>query len=222
MKSSGVNARSPIIALAAAAFVALAAPSVNAQPPGAATTPALGKLPDATIAQFKANPQSLLTTYASAGLPLSTQVRGLVLTDASLVATLIDLARNANDSQKGAIGAGLAEAARILAASDPAEAAQIRQAVAASGLAPLVTAFMSLADGAIEAASDGGGAAGSGGPVGGVGGVAGGNGGGSPGGFSFGQANGASPFGSIGGLGAPGGGLTSSTSQSVSPSKSSI
>src|SRR5438552_1113848 len=39
------------------------------------------KLSDAAIAQFKANPQSLLSTYASAGLPLSTQVRSLLLTD---------------------------------------------------------------------------------------------------------------------------------------------
>jgi hypothetical protein len=183
MKVNGANAFSLTLALAATAFVAFAAPSVNAQPPGASTTPAFGRLPASAITQFKANPQSLLTTYASAGLPLSTQVRDLVLTDPSLADALIDLASGANDSQKGAIGAGLAEAARVLAATDPDQAKRIRQAVAASGLGPLVTAFMALADGAVEAASDGGGAAGSGGPAGGVGGVTGGTGGGSPGGF---------------------------------------
>jgi hypothetical protein len=221
MKPNGAKTLSVIAALCAGSFFALWAPHVSAQPPRVVTTPGFGRLPDAAIAQFKANPHSLLTTYASAGLPLSTQARDLVLTDPKLVDALIDLARSANDAQKGAIGAGLAEAARVLSASDPAEAARIRQAVAGSGLAPLITAFTALADSTIFAATDGG-AAGSGGPIGGVGGAAGASGGGSPGGFSFGQTNGASPFGSIGGGGAPGGGLTSSTSQSVSPSKSSI
>ena len=223
MKLNGDTTRSLIAALSVGAFLTACAPSARAQSPGAASAPAVGRLSDTAIAQFKANPQSLLTTYASAGLPLSTEVRGLILTDPTLVDALIDLAGGANDAQKGAIGAGLAEAARILGAGDPAEAARIRKAVAGSGLAPLITAFMALADSPVFAATEGGGAsAGSGGPVGGVGVAAGAGGGGSSGGFSFGQANGASPFGSIGGAGAPGGGLTSSTSQSVSPSKSSI
>ena len=88
--------------------------------------PSFTKLPDSAIAQFKANPQGLLTTYASAGLPLSTEVRSLVLTDPSLVEALITVAKGANDAQKAAIGAGLAEAARILAATDPQLAAQIQ------------------------------------------------------------------------------------------------
>lgn len=225
MKLSRTITFALVAALSAGAWTALTASDVDAQTAPAQTTLAakslgIAKLPGAVIAQFKSDPQSLLTTYASAGLPLSTQVRGLVLTDPSLVATLIDLAAKANDSQKGAIGAGLAEAARILAAANPALAAQIRQAVAQSGLEPLVTAFMALANGATFADTGGGGAAGSGGPIGGIGIFTGSNTGSSTGAYSFGQANGASPFGAISGMG--GGGSTAATSQSTSPSKSAI
>jgi hypothetical protein len=176
-------------------------------------------LPDSTIAQFKANPQGLLTTYASAGLPLSTQVRNLVLTDPSLVDTLINVAKSANDAQKAAIGAGLAEAARILAATNPQLAAQIQLAVAQSGLGPLITAFIAGSNATETAAVGGGegGGAGTGGPTSGVGNSGGSNTGSNPGGVSFGATNGASAFGTI--SGAPGGGLTG---QPTSPSRSSI
>ena len=114
-------------------------------------------LPDSAIAQFKANPQGLLTTYASAGLPLSTEVRSLVLTDPSLVDALITVAKSANDAQKAAIGAGLAEAARIIVATDPKLAAQIQVAVAQSGLQPLITAYIAGSNATVTAATGGGG-----------------------------------------------------------------
>ena len=104
--------------------------------------PAFTKLPNSVIAQFKADPQGLLTTYASAGLPLSARARSLVLTDPSLVDVLIDVSKTANDAQKAAIGAGMAEAARILAAIDPQLAARIQLAVAQSGSESLITAFI--------------------------------------------------------------------------------
>ena len=105
--------RPAIAALSAFALLVIAFGPVSAQPTGdAAHTPSFAKLSDSAIAQFKANPQALLTIYASAGLPLSTEVRSLVLTDPGLVDALITLAKGANDSQKAAIGAGLAEAAR--------------------------------------------------------------------------------------------------------------
>jgi hypothetical protein len=212
-----------------AVLSALALLVAGVVPVGAQTTsgpvhvPSFTKLPDSAIAQFKANPQGLLTTYASAGLPLSNEVRSLVLTDPSVVETLITVAKGANDAQKAGIGAGLAEAAHILAATNPQLAAQIQVAVAQSGLGPLVTAFIAGSNATVTAAVGGGGeggGAGSGGATGGVGASGGSNSGANAGGGSFGSTNSVSAFGSIGGAG--GGGFSSSTSQSTSPSRSSI
>jgi hypothetical protein len=217
----------PVMAAISVLALIMASPMiVSAQTAGgAAHVPSFTKLPDSAIAKFKADPQGLLTTYASAGLPLSTQVRGLVLTDPSLVATLIDVAKSANDAQKSAIGAGLAEAARILAATNPQLAAQIQLAVAQSGLGSMITAFIAGSNATETAAIGGGGGGGgegggggTGGPTGGLGSSGGSNGGSNPGGGSFGVGNGASSFGTIGGVGG-GGGLTN---PSVSSSRSSI
>ncbi len=226
-------------AIFALVFVSAGPLHVSAQTAGSANfVPSFAKLSDTAISQFKANPSTLLMTYASAGLPLSTQVRSLVLTDPTLVDTLIALAKCAdasqkadnaggspkcaNDAQKAAMGAGLAEAARILAATNPTLAAQIQTAVAQSGLQPLITAFIAGSNATVTAATGGGegGAAGGGGGTSGLGATSGSNSGSNPGSVSFGSANTASAFGSLGGT--SGGGLTSSTGQSTSPSKSSI
>jgi hypothetical protein len=221
--------RAVITAVSALALISAGPAPGGAQTAGGlARVPSFAKLPDATVAQFRADPHALLTTYASAGLPLSTRVRSLVLTDPSLVGLLIDLAKGANDAQKAAIGAGLAEAARILAALDPQLATQIQMAVGQSGSGPLIAAFIAGSNATQTAAIGGGeggegGGGGAGGPTGGVGNSGGSNGGSNPGGGSFGAVNEASPFGAPGpGGGPPGGGLTSSTGQSNSPSKSSI
>jgi hypothetical protein len=209
--------RPAIVALSALALLVAAFGPVSAQPTGdAAHTPSFAKLSDSAIAQFKADPQALLTIYASAGLPLSTEVRSLVLTDPSLVDALITVAKGANDAQKAAIGAGLAEAARIIVATDPKRAAQIQIAVAQSGLEPLITAYIAGSNATVTAATGGeggGGGGGGGGPTGGVGNFTGSNTGATTGG-SLGALNSASPFGSIGGT--TGGGSTVARTQSVS------
>ncbi|HEY1942347.1 MAG TPA: hypothetical protein VGH40_09515 [Roseiarcus sp.] len=180
------------------------------------------KLPNSEIEGFKANPRGLLTEYPSAGLPLSTRARNLFLSDPDLLATLVDLAKDATDPQRAAIGAGLAEAARMLAAVDPQKAAQIQAAIAQSGVDMLIAAFVAGAGGvrtaATGGAAGGAGGAGSGGQIGGVTTLSGSNVGSSSGGQSFGASNNASPSYSVG----AGGGLTYPTSQSTSPSKSSL
>jgi hypothetical protein len=210
-------------------MAALALFIVGGTPVGAQTTgdvvhvPSFAKLPDSAIAQFKANPQGLLATYASAGLPLSSEVRSLVLTDPSLVEVLITVAKRANDAQTAAIGAGLAEAARIIAAVNPQHATQIQVAVAQSALGTLITAYIAGSNATETAAVGGGGGGGDfggGGPIGGVGVPLGSNTGPKPGDGSFSTLNTTSQFGPI--SGPSGGGLTSSTGQSGSPSKSSI
>jgi hypothetical protein len=234
MSQMGSTKRTSILAMAALVAMALGSGNPSAQTvEGGNRVPSFTKLPDSAIAQFKANPQTLLTTYASAGLPLSTEVRSLVLTDPGVVDALIDVAKNGNDAQKAAMGAGLAEAARILAATNPQLAARIQLAVAKAGcdpsgpakpdcasLAPFVTAFIAGSNG-IRTAAIGGGAGGgggglgggSGGPAGGVGNSGGSNSGSNPGGFSFGTLNSGSGFGALGAGGGAGGGLiTPSTS----------
>ena len=182
--------------------------------------PVFAKLPDVVMAQFKANPQALLTTYASAGLPLSTEVRSLLLTDPGLIDTLIAVAQNGNDAQKAAIGSGLAQASRLLARGNPQIAATIQQKVAQSGLPQLITAYIAGSNG-IETAAVGGGGGGGGGFGGGTGGSTGGlgtsggsNSGSNPGGNSFGTINGFTGNSSFGTFT---GGASASTSGSVSP-----
>jgi hypothetical protein len=213
MGHKGSMKRPLMAAVSALALLVMGFAPLNAQPTGdAPRTPSFAKLSDAAIAQFKANPQGLLTTYASAGLPLSTEVRSLVLTDPSLVEALITVAKGANDAQKSAIGAGLAEAASIIVATDPKRAAQIQVAVAQSGLEQLITAYIAVSSPTVTAATGGGGGdagGGGGGPTGGVGNPAGSNTGANPAGSS-GALNTASAFGSIGGAG--GGGFAASAS----------
>ena len=119
--------------------------------------PQFAKLSPAAIAEFKANPLALLTTYASAGLPLTTEVRSLVLTDPSLIDDLITAAKSGSDAQKAAIGAGLAQASRILARSNPQTADDDPAEGRASGLLPLITAFIAGSNGVETAAVGGGG-----------------------------------------------------------------
>ncbi len=212
MASDG-SVRPRVIAAISVLALILAGPtSVSAQTAGGVNrVPSIAKLPNSVVAQFKANPQGLLATYPAGGLALSARARSLVLTDQSLVLVLIDVAKAGNDAQKAAIGAGMAEAARILAVVDPQLAAQIQLAIAQSGSEGLIAAFIAASNAPQTAAtvgvstnysaslnpSAGAGALSSGGPT---------------GGFT------AFSSGSLGN----GGGLTSSTSQSTSPSKSSL
>ncbi len=198
----------PLMAVIAALALIVAGPAnAGAQTAGdVAFVPVFPKLPDSMIAQFKANPKALLTTYAAAGLPLSTRVRSLVLTDPSVAAALVALASSADDAQIAAIGAGMAEAARVLAASAPQLVAQLQSLVAQSGSEALITAFIAASNGAPSPSIDAGPSGGA--PAG----------GGSAGGVPFGVSSGTSEFGFY----ASGGGLISSISQSTSPSRSSL
>ncbi|MBV8473041.1 MAG: hypothetical protein JO107_00860 [Hyphomicrobiales bacterium] len=214
-----------LLALLSGATIAAAQSAV---PPS--THPAdFAKLPDSLIAQFKSNPEGLLASFASGGLPLSNRVRGLALSDPAAVDALIALAKGANDVQRAALGAGLAEAARILAATSPELAGAIQQKVLQSGLAPLITAYMALSNtltasvgvggGGAGGGGAGGAGAGSGGPTGGVGSFGGSHSGGASSAGSFGSLNTASPFGGLSGsTSLSGGGVTTSATQSTSPS----
>jgi hypothetical protein len=207
------SARIPVLAAMSALALTLAGPeTASAQTAGGSNhVPAIAKLPNSAIAQFLANPQGLLATYASGGLALSARARSLVLTDPSLVNVLIEVAKNGNDAQQAAIGAGMAEAARILAVVDPQLAAQIQLAIAQSGSQSLIAAFVAASN-ATQTASTVGVSTNFSASLNPSTGASGASNGGPSGGFP------ASAFGSFG----SGGGLTFSTSQSTSPSKSSL
>ena len=131
--ASGRRLTATFVALAAMAALA---PSVAAQ---IASRPhALAKT---TIERYERDPQALLSDFSAGGLALASRVRAFVMSDPSATATLLALARTANDAQKAAIGAGLAEAAKALARIDPQAAEAIRRQVAQSGIDVLVTAF---------------------------------------------------------------------------------
>jgi hypothetical protein len=99
-------------------------------------------LAKATSDRYQNDPQALLSDFSAGGLALSSRVRALATADPSVAATLIGLARTANDAQKAALGAGLAEAVKALTKTDPKAADAIRQLVAQSGIDALVTAFI--------------------------------------------------------------------------------
>lgn len=125
-----------------ATFVALAAMAALAPPVTAQVASPPHALAKATIDRYENDPQALLNDFSAGGLALASRVRVFVMSDPKAATTLLALAGAANDAQKAAIGAGLAEAVKALARTDPQAAEAIRQQVAQSGIDALVTAFI--------------------------------------------------------------------------------
>lgn len=104
--------------------------------------PAMTPVSLTNVQAFLAAPESLLQKYPFGGISMATEVRNLVVSDGSTIDALVALAKTAGPSQKSAIGAGLAQAARALVATQPDLAAAIQQKVAESGDQQLTTAFV--------------------------------------------------------------------------------
>lgn len=191
MKTRTIAKVSGIVLLGAVAsgFVGLSAANAQTATPASGCFVSPAKLSDAEISAFLSSPQSLLTQFASGGLPLANQVRALAGSSADALAPIMALAANANPSQAAAIGAGLARAARACATANPEYAAQIQDAVAATGNRALETAFLAGGNDTQTAAL--GGLAGGGSPT-----AAGIGGGGTPGGGANGSADGTNSTGS--------------------------
>jgi hypothetical protein len=143
-----------------AAFV-LSAQFANAQLAGQGTT-----LSASDISAFQANPGQLLSQFRDGGPEMVKQVRDLVGSDKATLATIIALAKTANEDQRKAIGEGLAQIAKAYAKNDPASANQIQQAVANSGIPELAKAYAEAAGDTGTASTGGGGGGGGGGPSG--------------------------------------------------------
>jgi hypothetical protein len=122
-------------------------------------------LPPAAIADFLANPTQLLNQFPNGGPGLAKQIGDLVDSDKATLATLIAIAKTANEDQRKTMASALAQVAKAYAASgDPAFANQIQQAVANSGLPEFAKAYAEAA-GDTGTASTGGGGGGGGGPI---------------------------------------------------------
>jgi hypothetical protein len=146
--------------------VALVAASVgflSVSEPGWSAAYAPGQqLSQQTIAEFTANPSQLLSQFREGGGQMISRLRDLLASDPATLAPILSLLPNANSQQKSAMGAALAQAARLYQRADQAFAAQIQQAVANTQDQELIVAYAAAAgDQPIGA---GGGAGSAGGP----------------------------------------------------------
>ncbi|MCK1305159.1 MULTISPECIES: hypothetical protein [unclassified Bradyrhizobium] len=156
------------IALRMAAAAALAATISSAA--SAAVYPPQRQLPATVISEFKATPGTLLTQFP-AGAQLISRVRDLGASDPTTVPALIALLKDpaTTKDQIRAITAGLAQLARMAAASDQAFATEIQAAIAGTNNPDVIAAYQAATgDVAIAAAGGGagGGGSGAGGPTG--------------------------------------------------------
>jgi hypothetical protein len=150
-----MKTRSFVGCLVGAAFM-LSAQMAHAQQ-STALTPA-------EVAAFQANPVQLLNQFPNGGPDMIKQIVGLLGGDKGTLSTIIGLAKTADQDQRKAMAAALAQVAKANAASDPGFANQIQQAVASSGLPEFAKAYAEAA-GDTGTASTGGGGGGGGGPT---------------------------------------------------------
>lgn len=112
-------------------------------------------------AQTPQTPAQALGQYPSGGPDLVNQVQSLLNADKANLPAIIAFAKTATEDQRKAIAQGLAQVAKADAASDPAFATQIQQAVAASDLPELAKAYAEAAGDTGTASTGGGGGGGS-------------------------------------------------------------
>ena len=118
-----VDRTSHFIAVAMLAAFVMAAVGMSAANAQQSQTP--------TASAFLANPGQLLQQNPNGGSLLSNAVQQLALSDPSTFKALLGLLANANDAQKGAIGQGLAQAAKIEVLTNQTLAADWQQQIAA-------------------------------------------------------------------------------------------
>jgi hypothetical protein len=117
---------------------------------------------------FLANPTQILTPNQDGGPQLVSLIRTLAAADPSALPAILGLLANATKDQKAAIGAGLAQAARIVLRTNPVYANDIQQAIAKTKDQDVVLAFTAASgDQPTGATGAAGGAAGSSGGSGG-------------------------------------------------------
>lgn len=100
------------------------------------------KLPTTAVDKFKSNPSGLLKKNPIGGLELSSEVKGLVISDpASSVDVLLEAARSSNSTQAAAIGTGLGQAVKAIMAVNNVCADDIARKIAGVGLTDVLSGY---------------------------------------------------------------------------------
>ena len=144
------------------------------------------------IAKLQTNPAQIFLDASGNTLTVAaliSAVRDLTVADKNALKPIVEALKLASTEEKSAIGTGLGQAAQALLKTDPPFAAEIQQALAASGDSAAILAFAAVT-GNVPIGATGGGAGGAGGAgsSAGGGGASGGGGGGGSGGGSSTQA----------------------------------
>ena len=166
------------VVIAAAAYTASGMPVLAQGVPavGASTTLASlpGKASNRQIEDFKASRSAFLRANPIGGPQMSSITKALTLADPNLVDDLLAAASDGSALQRAAIGSGLGQAVKAIAAVDRPLADSIAAKIAGTGLADVMAGYsagtsdvQTLATGGAGGGGGGGGGAGVGGPVGG-------------------------------------------------------
>src|ERR1043166_2889117 len=119
-----------------------------------------------TVSAFLANPSLILQQNPRGGPQMISELRDFSVSDEATLTAILGLIPNANKEQKAAIGAALAQAARILVRTNQAYSQRIQYLIAETKDEDVILAYAAVA-GDRPIGAVGGGAAGGGGAVGG-------------------------------------------------------
>lgn len=106
-----------------------------------ASTLALAQSTSEAATQFMNHPSELLAKSPNGGPGFVAAVRNLVAVNPATLRPVLNLLANANRNQKSAIGAGLAQAARLVVKTNPGLAAEIQKAILNTRDQDVVLAF---------------------------------------------------------------------------------
>jgi len=132
------------------------------QPAAAQTSTGTPGASAAAAAAFLANPGQVLQQNPTGGQQLVSRIRDLAVADPATLQSILQLLATANKDQKVAIGAGLAQAAKIVVRTNQAYATQIQQAILDTKDQDVVLAYAAAAGDTATGAAGGAGAAGGG------------------------------------------------------------
>jgi hypothetical protein len=133
---------------------------------GTAQQPSAQQPTGLTVSAFLANPSLILQQNPRGGPQMISELRDFAVSDEATLTAILGLIPNANKEQKAAIGAALAQAARIVVRTNQAYSQRIQYLIAETKDEDVILAYAAVA-GDRPIGAVGGGAGGGGGAVGG-------------------------------------------------------
>ena len=100
--------------------------------------------PALTSAEFLGDPGQVLQHNPTGGAVLVSVLRDFAISNPTTLQTILNLLTSANASQKSAIGAALAQAAKIVVRTNPTYAGQIQQGVVRTKDQNVITAYTAV------------------------------------------------------------------------------